>query len=259
MQVSSPDSESVTARRERVGAMVADAAGAALITLPELWAAGYFAFDYYAERAEPLDGDTVTAGCEWARTLDAWLHLGSLIERSPAGLHNTSVLIDPTGTIVHRYRKVHVFGLGSREAQLLSPGDSVSVTPSPLGPTAATTCYDLRFPELWRTLVDAGAESVIVPAAWPAARLDHWRLLTSVRAIEEQVVVVATNTTGEQGGVVTAGHSRVIGPWGEVLAEAGIDESITWAEVDPAETVRIRGRFPVLEDRRVGSPRIETS
>lgn len=263
IQVASPDAESVAARRQRVATIVAAAAGADLITLPELWAPGYFSFDHYPARAEPLDGDTVTAGCEWARALGTWIHLGSIIEADPAGaggpggLHNTAVLIDPAGTVAHTYRKVHVFGLGSLEAQLLQPGDSVSVTAGPLGETGATTCYDLRFPELWRRLVDAGAESVIVPAAWPAARLDHWRLLTSARAVEQQVIVVATNATGEHGGVAIAGHSRVIGPWGETLAEAGTDEGITWAEVDPAAPAEIRARFPVLADRRAGGIRID--
>ncbi|MDQ2727674.1 MAG: carbon-nitrogen family hydrolase [Actinomycetota bacterium] len=260
IQVASPDDERVTVRRQRVATMVASAAGADLITLPELWAPGYFAFDHYAARAEPLDGDTVAAGCEWARSLGTWIHLGSIVEAPPGGagrLHNTAVLIDPSGRVVHTYRKIHVFGLGSLEAQLLQPGDSVSVTPGPLGATGATTCYDLRFPELWRRLVDAGAESVIVPAAWPAARLDHWRLLTAARAVEQQVIVVATNATGEHGGVAIAGHSRVIGPWGEVITEAGTDEGVTWAEVDPAAPADVRARFPVLADRRRQGIRID--
>lgn len=260
IQVASPDEESVAARRQRVTTMVVAAAGADLITLPELWAPGYFAFDQYTERAEALEGPTVAAGCEWARALGTWIHLGSIVEASTSGdggLHNTAVLIDPAGRVTHTYRKVHVFGLGSLEAQLLLPGDSVSVTSSPLGETGATTCYDLRFPELWRTLVDAGAESVIVPAAWPAARLDHWRLLSAARAVEQQVIVVATNATGEHGGVAIAGHSRVIGPWGDVIAEAGVDEGITWAEVDPAAPAEVRARFPVLADRRAGGIRID--
>jgi predicted amidohydrolase len=259
VQVASPDGEAVAARRERVGAMVASCAGADLVTLPELWGPGYFAFDRYEERAEPLDGDTVNAGRAWARGLGAHLHLGSIVERDEQGrLHNTAVLIDPAGGVVHTYRKVHTFGLGSREASLLTPGDAVAVAPSPLGPTGATTCYDLRFPELWRALLDAGAESVLVAAAWPAARLDHWRLLTSARAVEEQVTLVATNATGTHGGVELAAHSRVVGPWGELLAEAGTGEGVTWAEVDPAAAGTVRARFPVLADRRREPLRVDT-
>nr|WP_211178002.1 carbon-nitrogen family hydrolase [Pseudonocardia acidicola] len=255
VQVASPVTEAVQARRDRVGQMVADAAGADLVVLPELWGPGYFAFDAYAERAEPLNGDTVAAGREWAHRLNCHLHLGSVLERSADGrLHNTAVLIGPDGTVLHSYRKMHVFGYQSREAELLTPGDSIAVADTALGAVAATTCYDLRFPELYRALVDAGAETVVVPAAWPAARLAHWRLFTSCRAVEEQVLLVACNAVGEQnGGVVLGGHSRVVDPWGQVLAEADDREGITVADVDPGIVAAVRADFPVLADRRLPS------
>lgn len=254
VQVASPAEEGVAARRDRVGRMVADAAGADLVVLPELWAPGYFAFDRYEERAEPLDGDTVGAAAAWARRLGCYLHVGSVLERSPdARLHNTAVLLDPAGEIVHSYRKIHVFGYQSREAQLLAPGQDVSVTTTKFGPTGATTCYDLRFPELWRELVDRGAKNVVVPAAWPAARRAYWQLFTTTRAVEEQVLLIACNAVGEQdGGVVLAGHSRVVDPWGEVLVEAGDDEGISVVDVDPEIVDRVRAEFPVLADRRRG-------
>lgn len=251
MQVASPPTESVQARRDRVGDMVAEAAGADLVVLPELWAPGYFAFDRYPELAEPLDGDTVSAGRDWAKRLNCFLQLGSVLERSSDGaLHNTAVLIDPAGEVVHTYRKVHVFGYRSRESELLRPGAGVSVARTALGSVGATTCYDLRFPELWRALVDAGAETVLVPAAWPAARRDHWRLFTSCRAVEEQLVIVACNAVGVQNGTVLGGYSRVVDPWGSVLAEADDEEGITSCEVDLEVVARTRAEFPVLADRR---------
>lgn len=252
VQVASPPTEPVAARRERVGQLVADAAGADLVVLPELWAPGYFAFDRYPELAEPRDGDTVEAGRDWARRLGCFLHLGSFLERAADGrLHNTALLIDPAGEIVHTYRKIHVFGYRSLEATLVAPGDGVTVTETPLGPVAATTCYDLRFPELWRALVDAGAQSVVVPAAWPAARREHWRLFTSCRAVEEQIMLYACNAVGVQHGTVLGGHSRVVDPWGEVLIEADDQEGITSGEVDPSIVARTRAEFPVLQDRRL--------
>jgi predicted amidohydrolase len=252
VQVASPAAESVAARRHRVSQMVVDAAGADLVILPELWAPGYFAFDRYQELAEPLHGDTVAAGGDWARRLQCFLHLGTVLERTRHGtLHKTAVLIDPAGNIVHTYRKIHVFGYRSREAELLSPGAAISVADTALGPIAATTCYDLRFPELWRALVDAGAQTVVVPAAWPAARRAHWRLFTSCRAIEEQIVVCACNAVGVQGTTVLGGYSRVIDPWGRVLAEAGDDEGITSCEVDLDVVADTRTEFPVLRDRTV--------
>ncbi|WP_448627665.1 nitrilase-related carbon-nitrogen hydrolase [Geodermatophilus sp. URMC 64] len=258
VQVASPPTETVAARRDRVGGMVADAAGADLVVLPELWAPGYFAFGEYPARAETLTGDTVAAGAEWARRLGCYLHLGSVLERSADGaLHNTAVLLDPAGEVVHTYRKIHVFGYRSREAELLTPGRDVSVATTKFGATSATTCYDLRFPELWRELVDRGAETVVVPAAWPAARRAHWQLFTSCRAVEEQVLLIACNAVGEQdGGVVLGGHSRVVDPWGEVLAEAGDDEGLTVVDVDPDVVSRVRAEFPVLADRRLGGARV---
>jgi len=236
--------------------MVGTARGADLVVLPELWSPGYFAFDAYTERAEPLDGPTVAAGRAWARELDTHLHLGSILERDRHGrLFNTAVLIAPDGAVVHTYRKVHVFGYGSREAELLTPGEELDVVETSLGRIAATTCYDLRFPELWRGLVDLGAQTVVVPAAWPAARREHWRLFTTCRAVEQQIFVIACNAVGVQnGGVEVGGHSRVVDPWGVVLAEAGTDEGVTFCEIDPAAVERVRAEFPVLADRRWPAP-----
>lgn len=251
VQVDSPGEETAQDRRARVGDLVRGASGADLVVLPELWAAGYFAFDAYADEAEPFDGPTLATARGWARDLDAHVHLGSFVERDESGrLFNTAVLLSPAGEVEHVYRKIHVFGYQSRESELLTPGDDVRVAATALGQVAATTCYDLRFPELWRGLVDGGAHIVVVPAAWPAARREHWRLFTSCRAIEEQVVLIACNAVGVQNGVELGGHSRIVDPWGAVLAEAGTDEGITWCDVDPAVVDRVRAEFPVLADRR---------
>ncbi|MFI1379875.1 carbon-nitrogen family hydrolase [Embleya sp. NPDC020886] len=252
VQVASGADEAPDARRARVGRMVADARGADLVVLPELWAAGYFAFDAYADRAESLSGATVSAGRAWARALNSHVHLGSIVERDREGrLFNTAILLSPDGVIRHTYRKIHVFGYASREAELLTPGERLDVVDTEFGRFGATTCYDLRFPEMWRDLVDLGAQSVVVPAAWPAARREHWRLFTSCRAVEEQILLIACNAVGVQAdGVELAGHSRVVGPWGDVLVEAGTDEGVTFCDVDPAVVDEVRAEFPVLADRR---------
>lgn len=250
VQIASPAQESSGQRRDRVAGLIRSAADADLIVLPELWAVGYFAFDDYAREAEPADGPTITQLSALARETGSWLHVGSFVERRPDGaLRNTAALLDPSGAVVYSYSKIHVFGYESQEARLLQAGDRVSATATPFGVVAGTTCYDLRFPELWRCLVNVGAQIVIVPAAWPAARLAHWRLFTSVRAVEEQVLLVACNATGTQAGVELAGHSRVVDPWGTVLVEAGTAETVTWCEVDPAIVAKVRDEFPVLRDR----------
>ena len=193
LQIASPDTESVAQRLARIDRIVrAERAlsGADFPVLPEMWTAGYFSFDEYATRAEPFDGPTVSAARGWARDLRLTVHLGSFVEvDAQSRLHNTSVVVGPGGEVSNVYRKVHLFGYGSRESQLLTPGESVATSDVAGLPTGITTCYDLRFPELFRSLVDEGAEMAAVCAAWPEARLAHWRLFTTVRAVEQQLYV----------------------------------------------------------------------
>lgn len=250
VQVASPDAESREARIARVEALLREYSGVDLFVLPELWSAGYFAFDRYDELAEDFDGPTVSMARRVAKDLGAAIHLGSFIERGAAGkLHNTAVLVDATGRIAQTYRKIHVFGYQSLESQLLAPGTSLSVVPSDFGALASTTCYDLRFPGLWQELSARGAETVIVPAAWPASRREHWRLLTQARAVEHQLWVFACNACGTQGDVELGGFSRIVDPAGRIVAECGADEEVVIAEIDPALVTAIRTDFPVISDR----------
>jgi predicted amidohydrolase len=249
-QVSSPDAETQEERLARVKTRLLAIEPVDLIVLPELWSAGYFDFDNYTENAELLTGPTISMAQEIASTRGCMVHAGSIIERRPNGkLRNTAVLIDTNGEIVHTYSKVHVFGYKSLEAELLEPGDSLSVVETKIGPIAGTTCYDLRFPALWTELVALGAEIVIVPAAWPSARKEHWRLLTTARAVDNQVFVLACNATGTHSGVEAGGTSRVIDPWGRVVGEAGTAEEILIVDIDTDAVRRTRTEFPVLADR----------
>lgn len=259
LQLASPDTESVADRLARVDHLVRGEqrlAGTDLLVLPEMWTAGYFSFDAYAERSELFAGPTLAAARGWARDLGLTVHLGSFVERDDQGrLHNTSAVVNPDGTVGNVYRKVHLFGYGSRESQLLTPGTSVATSEVSGLRTGITTCYDLRFPELFRSLVDEGAEMAAVCAAWPEARLAHWRLFTTVRAVEQQLYVIAVNAVGEQAGVTLGGHSRVVDPTGQVVVEAGQDEGFTFAEIDPALPAKVRAEFPALADRRwTGTP-----
>lgn len=114
------------------------------------------------------------------------------------------------------------------------------------------TCYDLRFPELFRGLVDAGAETLVVSAGWPERRRSHWTLLAQARAIENQAFVLACGTAGTHADVPQAGHSIVVDPWGEVLAEAGAGEQVLTVDFDPGKVAATREQFPVLKDRMLG-------
>ncbi len=250
VQVASPTDEPVDDRRRRVADLAGSADGADLIVLPELWPVGYFDFDAYTSAAEPLAGPTVSAMAAVAQHQSCLVHLGSFVEHVGGGaVRNTAALLGADGSVLHSYSKVHVFGYQSREAELLEPGAAISASPTPFGRIGSTTCYDLRFPELWRGLVDIGTELVVVPAAWPAARLEHWRLFTAVRAVEQQVYVIACNAVGDQRGRTLGGHSRVVDPWGEVVVEAGTGEGITWCDIDVGRVAEVRAEFPVLDDR----------
>ncbi|MDP5225693.1 MULTISPECIES: carbon-nitrogen family hydrolase [Arthrobacter] len=250
IQLSSPDTESQAQRIDRAESLIRAQDGADLIVLPELWSAGYFHFDEYPDLAEDLHGPTVAMCSAVARELETHVHLGSIVERTDSGaLRNTSLLLGPDGAIVHRYSKIHVFGYQSLEAELLTPGDSLPVAVTPFGTVAGITCYDLRFPGLWSELSTRGAGIVVVPAAWPAARREHWRLLTSARAVEHQMFVLACNAAGVQEGVELGGTSRVVDPAGRLLAEAGPQEEILRVTIDPSQVDTVRREFPVITDR----------
>jgi predicted amidohydrolase len=262
LQIAYTDDEPVPDRVARVTSLVRAQTGADLVVLPELWAAGGFSYDRWAERAEGIDGPVVQALAGAARDLGAVVHAGSIIERARTagegladgaqGLWNTSVLLSPRGDTLAGYRKIHRFGFGEGEPRLLQAGRRPVATPLPDGTvTGLATCYDLRFPELFRLLVDAGARLVIVPAAWPAVRVDAWTLLGRARAVENQFVVVQCNTAGTHAGVTMGGHSQIVDATGAVLAEAGSSEEVLVADVDLAAVDRWREAFPVLADRRL--------
>ena len=252
IQLATTEDESGADRLVRAAALVRAQRGSDLIVLPELWREGGFAFTTFADTAEPLDGPTVAALSAAARDVGAWLHGGSIVERAQDGrLYNCSLLFGPDGTLRATYRKLHLFGFSGGETTVLTAGTDV-VTADMAGVTVAlATCYDVRFPELFRQFVDRGAELVLMPAAWPAPRVSHWSLLLRARAVEDQMYVVACNGCGEHARLRLGGRSAVVDPWGQVLAEAGEDEQILVADLDLALVAKTRAEFPVLADRRL--------
>ncbi|MEY9966007.1 putative amidohydrolase [Streptacidiphilus sp. MAP12-16] len=245
--------ESAEARRVRAADLVRAQHGSDLVVLPELWALGGFAYEAWSPGAETLDGPTAEAMSAAARDAGVWLHAGSIVERDPDGpMFNTSLLFSPSGELTHTYRKMHRFGFDQGEAVAMGAGTELVVAATDFATLGLATCYDLRFPELFRGLLDAGTEIFVVPAAWPARRRDHWTLFARARAVEEQAFVLACNTAGTHGGVEQAGHSLVVDPWGVVLAEAGTGEEVLTVDLDPGAVARARADFPVLRDRLMG-------
>lgn len=258
LQVSVTDEESVADRVGRVLAMAAEAgADHDVLVLPELWHIGAFAIDLMTAHAEPIDGPVCRGLADVAASTRTWLFGGSFVEcvetaRGQVEHFNTQVVFRPDGSLAAAYRKIHLFGFNGGETTVMSSGtEAVVVTSSPLGPTGLATCYDLRFPELFRCLVDAGAEAFVIPAGWPERRVAHWVALLRARAIENQAYVLACNESGTHAGVPIAGGSLVIDPQGEVLAEAGPGEEVLSVTLDPHRVAAWRAAFPALDDRRM--------
>ncbi|MFF7726069.1 carbon-nitrogen family hydrolase [Streptomyces sp. NPDC008001] len=253
IQINVDPAEPVAERRERAAALVREQAGSDLVVLPELWHVGAFAHESFAAEAETPDGPTAAAMARAARDAGVWLHAGSIAERDAGGsLYNTSLVFSPAGELVRSYRKIHRFGFDKGEAVLMAAGTEPATVALPAVTAGLATCYDLRFPELFRALVDAGAQMFVVPAGWPERRRGHWTLLARARAVENQAYVLACGTAGTHAGVEQAGHSLVVDPWGDVVAEAGAGEEVLTAEIDPARVAEVREEFPALKDRVLG-------
>ncbi|NYI05321.1 carbon-nitrogen family hydrolase [Allostreptomyces psammosilenae] len=251
--------EPVADRRRRVADLVRGRGGDDLVVLPELWTTGAFASPAWREHAEPVpDGPTSAALAEAARAAGVWLHGGSVPELGTDGaLYNTTLLFSPSAADpapLRTYRKIHRFGFDRGEAALMSAGTEVVTVDLPRARLGVATCYDLRFPELFRLLTAAGAQLVAVCAGWPASRAEHWRVLARARAIENQVYVLACGSAGSHYGVRQTGHSMVVDPWGEVVAEAGEGEELLTVEIDLERVAEVRRTFPVLRDRVLGLP-----
>jgi predicted amidohydrolase len=253
IQIAVDGGESVETRRRRVASLIRQQAGADLVVLPELWTTGAFAYEEFGREAEPLDGPTYEAMAKAASDAGVWLHAGSIPERDPEGpLYNTSLVFSPSGELAAAYRKIHRFGFDKGEAVLMGAGRDLVTVRLPETTVGVATCYDLRFPELFRGLVDAGAQTFVIPAGWPERRRSHWTLLAQARAVENQAFVLACGTAGTHARVPQAGHSIVVDPWGEVLAEAGPGEQVLTVEFDPGRVAVTRDQFPALKDRVLG-------
>ncbi len=236
-------------RIERVEWLLDQAKGADLVILPEIWNIGYFSFDLYSKESETVNGETARRMSLKAKEHGFYLHSGSFVEEENEKLFNTSLLFNPEGKLIARYRKIHLFGYGSQESQILSRGIDVVVAETPLGKIGMCTCYDLRFPELFRRMLDKGAELFLVTSGWPYPRLEHWLMFNRIRAIENSAFLISSNCAGKNRGVQFCGHSMIVNPWGTILASGGDEECILQAEIDIEKVSSVRSEFPAVKDR----------
>jgi predicted amidohydrolase len=229
--VLTPEMTNIIAKRERLMATIAD---------------------------EELD-PTLAALRDAARKLSIYVHIGSLaVKAAPDKAANRSFLIDRAGEVIARYDKIHMFdvdlanGESYRESRSYRPGELAVVADLPWGRLGVTVCYDLRFPALYRALAEAGASFFSIPSAFTVQTGEaHWHVLLRARAIENGCFVFAAAQGGtHESGRETYGHSLVVDPWGQILAEGGTEPGVILADIDPAQVAAARARIPSLHHGR---------
>ena len=238
---------------DRLGAMIADAAGqgARLVVLCEMFSTGFAMGEQWAAQLpEPFDGPSSQFLSSMARRHDVYvagscpeLPRGATSGTLPA---NTLVIAAPDGAL-HRYDKIHPFTYGGEDRWFRAGDATLTVDIDGLR-VSGFVCYDLRFADHFWKLADT-TDLYLVPANWPSARAEHWSTLLRARAIENQAFVVGVNRVGSGGSLDYAGGSRIIGPFGEILADAGTAETIVFAEVTHQAVAATRQKYPFLRDR----------
>ena len=232
-------------------------ANADLVAFPEM--ATYVGdTSRYSDVAEKIPGPTIDTLAEKAREHALYVHTGSLFESIPDSdrVYNTSGILGPDGELLDTYRKIHLFDIGGDvdhwESEYVAPGGAVTAVETELATFGLSICYDLRFPQLYRTLATRGADVLFVPAAF-ALRTgkDHWEPLLRARAIENQAYVVAPAQTGDKPGAYeTYGRSLVVDPWGNVISKASDREEMFTTTIDPGYLEETRSSLRTLDHVR---------
>lgn len=239
----------VAGNKERGLKLINEAAlQADTIVLPEIWTIGY-ALKSVAEAAETMDGQLLTTLAGIASAQKVNIIAGSLPVKSSDKIYNCAIVIDKYGNVGACYQKVHLFSMYGEE-RFFAAGNKLCRFALDEATAGLGICYDLRFPELFRTLALGGALIVFVPAEWPAARGSHWRTLVQARAIENHMYVCAVNCVGEHKGSPFFGHSLLVSPDGEIVAEGGESEEIIYGDVDFNTVAESRKAMPSFNDRR---------
>ena len=236
-------------------ALIAEAArrGSDVVCFPEMWTTG---FDWESNARTARDHERIVEQVgRLAEKYGIWV-TGSVLALNEEGkVSNACILFGPGGDRVGTYRKTHLFSL-FHEDRHMAPGESSCLAETPWGPAGLAVCYDIRFPELFRTYALKGAKLVFCPAAFPYPRLEHWKILVRARAIENQMYLVAVNQVGSEdigprGSVTYFGTSMIVDPWGRTVVEAGeTEEMLLTATFDPDLADEIRKNMRVLQDRR---------
>lgn len=236
--------ENLTRVREWV--QKARAADVDIVLFPELWASGYD-LEHSSSYASPLGEGMFEAVSGLAREHDIGIG-GSLLEKDGDRVYNTFTLHDSDGALLAHYRKIHLFRLLDEE-KWLTAGNEPILVDTRWGKIGLSTCYDLRFPELYRSYALAGAKLILVVAEWPQSRITHWWKLLQARAIENQIFIAAVNKVGHSQGAALGGQSAVIDPWGEPVVQGDGKQALLTTTIDLEEVEKTRRAIPVFKDR----------
>lgn len=211
-------------------------------------------------KAETLDGLMVETLREWSAENDIWILAGSLPIRAKGGkITNTSLLFNPEGEIDDRYDKIHLFDVvvpgdrEYRESKSVKAGKKGTLAKTPWGDFGLSICYDIRFPELYRQYSKKGCEAIFIPAAFTfKTGQAHWDILTRARAVENQCYVIAPGQTGSPyPGRQCFGHTRIVDPWGRVIAERPDGIGVVWADLNYLSMAEVRTNLPALAHRKL--------
>lgn len=258
VQVRFDSAELLEDRISRTQGLISGIGKADLIVLPELWLHGGFSYDTWRQNAVSLQSEVFTLLSEVATEKKAWLHAGSFMvtehSNAASGMWNTSVLFDPAGSLRATYKKIHRFGFSDGEPKLIAAGDEPAIlevqTERGTAIAGLSTCYDLRFPELYRHMSAEGTALNVIPACWPLSRIQHWQTLGRARAIENQSFVIQCNMTGADQNIELGGHSQIVDGNGNILTQAEREETVLHASLDLDSLNEMRSSFPVLNDQR---------
>jgi omega-amidase len=221
--------------------------GSQLILLPELWSTGYDLSNGHALSAENLEllNEISRLSNDCSITIG-----GSVMLEKEGKIYNTFLLYSPGVKEPVVYQKIHLFRLMQEDAWL-APGDHLQTVQAEWGQAGLAICYDLRFPEMFRSYALQGAGLLLLSAEWPLRRVMHWQTLLRARSIENQCFVAAVNCVGETGGETFGGSSAILSPWGETLVEGSTDQpGLLTATLDMSQVEKVRQTIPVFKDRR---------
>ncbi|MFQ3573417.1 MAG: carbon-nitrogen family hydrolase [Thermodesulfovibrionales bacterium] len=240
---------------DRTESFIEEAAesGSSLVCFPEMWTTG---FDWqYLTDERSIHNQVIDEVMKLAKQYNIWINGSMPYVDSTGRIFNRSILFSPDGRICGTYDKIHLFRLIG-EDRYLSAGDRLSIIDAPWGKTGLAICYDLRFPELFRLYAMNSVDVIIICAAFPDVRINHWRTLVRARAIENQMYVIGVNRVGSENddkgmSISFGGHSMIVDPWGEVVSEEDNLSEATFTGLINKELVdQTRARLPVLSDKR---------